>query len=154
MPPPDSTPSSSSNAGRELALRLLASETPNGSGDAGRIDAAERICAHASDGLSRWFGLYGSRALVTRALARAQADHPSLGAVTFAGEPSPHLIGVPDGARAHGVDATMDGIVEMLAVLFDLIGRLIGEDLATSLLEQRYRPSPGAENAHQTVKEP
>jgi hypothetical protein len=154
MPPSQSSSSPSSDAGQELARRLLARETPKEAVDAGRIDAAERVCAAVSEGLTRWFGLYGGRVLVTRALARARADHRSLGVVSLASEPSPQLVGLAESARAHGVNTTIEGIEAMLAALFDLIARLIGEDLATSLLEQRSTPPATTKDAHQTVKKP
>ncbi len=133
---PQASLSPLSDVAREIANRLFARELAGTSDDAARVAAAERICLRVSEGLSRWFGTFGSRALIARALVRAQASHPALAAVTSADEPAPCLSGLAESARAHGAQAATDGVITLLAALADLIGRLIGDDLAASLLDQ------------------
>lgn len=172
MPIPPSTPS---DAACDVANRLFARETHGAADEVALIRAAERICDNVLNGLSRWFGPYGSMALFTRALVRARANYPSLAALTTASGQSPCLIGLDEAARTHGAKAVADGVVAMLATLVDAIGRLIGDDLATSVFEQSttVQPSsspvrgPGADRTyhlpsaantpvdeHQTMKKP
>ena len=73
---------------------------------------------------------------MTRALARAVAEHPALAKVTVDSTRTPCLVGLADSAVAYGPQATLAGAVEMLAALASLIGRLIGDDLASTLLEE------------------
>ena len=42
----------------------------------------------------------------------------------------------PEAAGTHGVDAAIEGWVALLTGLLDLLGRLIGEDLAVKLVSQ------------------
>jgi hypothetical protein len=120
-------------AAREIA-RELTHELRGATTDSARVEAAERTCARVSDGLSRWFGAYGSRALFSRALKSAQLGNPSLRAVTVAD--SPCVTGLAEAVTAHGGKATADGLVAMMTALADLIGRLVGDDLGIRLFEQ------------------
>lgn len=104
-------------------------------GDAAVLDSSERIAACVPDALARWFGPYGSLALVARALAIAEAEHPALSGVTAASGSSPRLLGLGEAVRTSGSAATAQGIVTWLAALLELLGRLIGDDLALMLLE-------------------
>ena len=107
------------------------------SGEAAAPAAAERLCTRTFAGLSRWFGPYGSNALIARALARAQSWHPALDGVTLKSQPSSFsLAGLAEGARRDGAALVGEGVVALLATLCDMMARLIGEDLAFSLLEQ------------------
>lgn len=114
-----------------LARELLADADP-----AALVAAAERVGARVADGLARWFGPYGSRALVTRALARAQAHHPALAGVRVTEGAAPRLTGLAEGAGAHGGRAVADGVLALLGSLSEALGLLIGDDLAASLLAQ------------------
>ena len=105
------------------------------SDDGALVGAAERICVRIADVLSRWFGAYGSRALIARALTRAKADHPQLAAMNVAPAPGECLTGLAESARTHGARATAEGIVGLLAALAGAIGRLIGDDLTVNVLE-------------------
>lgn len=92
-------------------------------------------------GLARWFGAFGARALLARALAAAQAHHPALSAVSVlpadpGTPPSSYVTGIAESERAHGGEPTADAVVAMVACLMDLMGRLIGEELAMTVLEQ------------------
>lgn len=98
-----------------------------------------------ADGLSRWFGNYGSAALVTRALARTRAEHPVLDSVVLRLDRSPWIAGLADGGESHGATAVAEGLVAMLAALADAMSRLIGEDLTSRLLEQSIAASPAGD---------
>jgi hypothetical protein len=115
--------------------------------DVALLAAAERICMRVQDGLSRWFGPYGSMALVNRALTRAQSEHSALAAVTLSSAHAPRIVGLVESSQAHGAAATVDGIVSMLAALADIIARLIGDDLAINILEQSITVSSASVTA-------
>jgi hypothetical protein len=95
-----------------------------------------RAGRHLSAELSRSVGSYGYYALLARALAAARADHPVLRAVRVVAAPTPELAGLADAARAHGAGAAVAGAEAVLATLIDLLGRLIGDDLAVTFIDQ------------------
>jgi hypothetical protein len=131
-----------SSAARELAIQLL---TREGSGPprSDAADAPDRVCAGVSDELSRWIGRDGCRALFARALATAQADggHPVLDLVRVSTGSVSCLDGLAEGAARCGSDAATAGATAILSALIELLGHLIGEDMALSLLAQTA-PSP------------
>ncbi len=104
------------------------------------LAAAELLCASIAHGLALWFGAAGSRALVKRALARVQPDHPSLVSVTVVlrKEPpsAPCLTGLADSARIHGATNVAVGFVALLDALSDALCRLLGTELGVRILEQ------------------
>jgi hypothetical protein len=85
--------------------------------------------------LSRWFGPYGYHALLARALADARTAHPALRVVRVGPAPAPELEGLEDAARAQGAAAAVAGVEAVLAALIDLLGRLIGDDLAMTFID-------------------
>ena len=143
--------SSPSEPSREIARRLVAREVGSETDDAALLASIDRVCGRVADSLTRWFGPYGALALLTRALARAQSVQPSLAEISVNRSASPSLNGFADSAKAHGVQTTADGAIALLAVLTDLIGRLIGTDLALNLLEQSAPHSSTPGNDHQKV---
>ncbi len=163
--PSQGVPSRTSSSLRAAARRLLAREL----GGELRVDAAEaREIAAAAEGLvarvtgalSRSFSSYGAIALVSRALTRAQATHPVLSTVTLRAADGAGVAGPIDRsatvgglmASAHtaGASAILEGATVWLAELADLLGELIGDNLARTILEQSATarddraPSPGA----------
>jgi hypothetical protein len=114
--------------GRAAAVAQEASHGP--------LAVAEMVGRQLATTLSRWFGPYGYHALLTRALADALRSHPALGAVRVKSPTDPAIVGLADASAAHGIDATMEGVTTLLATMVDLLGRLIGEDLAMNLMEQ------------------
>lgn len=133
MPPTSPTASA-------LALRLLASARAGAAPHAGRdapdsVEAAARVGRHLAVELSRSFGPFGYHALVTRALVEARTAHPVLRAVQVGAPPAHDLDGLTDAARAHGAGAATAGVAAVLAALIDLLGRLIGEDLAVTFID-------------------
>jgi hypothetical protein len=136
---PNSPPPS--DAALALAQRLFVREVPPNSADAIVVAGAVRICTRVADGLTRSFGPFGSLALLARALARAQTDHPALNGVAYNSVQLPVIAGLEASAELHGAQAVADGTIAMVARLTDAIGRLIGEDIAIKLLEQSITPS-------------
>jgi hypothetical protein len=122
-----------------LARRLLArAGTPTDAGHAPRepVAAAEWVARALAAELSRWLGPYGYHTLLARALADALHAHPALAAVRVRAPSDPTLEGLADAARTHGSDAVADAAAGLLAGVVDLLGRLIGEDMAAGLLER------------------
>lgn len=132
-----------SGTARELAGRLLATggqAPPSSTEVPSQVPAAARVGRLLAVDLSRWFGPYGYHALLTRALARARLEHSVLLQTVHVGPPSaPYLNGLEDAAQAHGVAATTAGVAAVLTALIDLLGRLIGDDLAVMLIDQTLR---------------
>jgi len=125
-----------SRTAEELARRLLARDEPGEDAPDTVAAATERVCRRVSANLSRWFGIDGTNAVFARALARAQAEHPALANVRISRESAVCLEGLAESAHIHGADATADGVAAILTALIELLGRLIGEDIAMRLVEQ------------------
>jgi hypothetical protein len=128
-----------SPAARSAAIRLLArgraaAEAQEGSPDP--LAIAEMVGRQLASTLSRWFGPYGYHALLSRALAVALPTHPALGAVRVHSPTDPILVGLAEAATIHGTEATLEGVTTVLAAIAELLGRLIGDDLAMNLMEQ------------------
>lgn len=137
-----------SPAARLVADRLLsrgraAVEAEGGSRDP--LAVAEGVGRQLASTLSRWFGPYGYHALLTRALAEASRSHPSLEAVRVPGPADPTLVGLADAAATHGMDETMQGVITILATVVELLGRLIGDDLAMDLMDQAMPDATAAD---------
>lgn len=117
---------------------------------ADHVAAAERIFRALSGELSRWFGPFGYHALLTRALVKSRGEHRVLADVHVRSATEPWLAGLPEAAQLHGAEAATEGVATLLAALIDLLGRLIGEDLAVNLVSQALTSrapegDPGAE---------
>jgi hypothetical protein len=100
--------------------------------------AAARLCAQLSAGLGRWIGSEGYRALLDRALALARAEHPALGSLSYDRGEQPVT---PADVRAHGPSKVAAGMVALVATLIELLGRMVGEEMAVRLVEQTGKPS-------------
>lgn len=122
----------------ELARQLLTNEAGGDASAAATIAAAQRTFVLVTRGLSRWFGPFGAQVLVTRALGTARAQHSVLADVSMT--ETAGLTGLDEVILVHGVDAISDGIVGVISALAELLGRLIGDDLATSLINQSLNP--------------
>lgn len=126
-----------SAAAIEAARRLWARD--------GKVTAPEeiaaevdRVCAQLDAGLARWVGSEGYRVLLDRALGLARAEHPALSNVSCRG--GDELV-VTAAVRAHGAAEVAAGMVTLLATLIDLLGRIIGEEMAVQVLERARTPS-------------
>jgi hypothetical protein len=95
-------------------------------------DACERICG----ALTRVLGATGSRALLTRALSQAQAEHPALENVVMSSSHDVRLQGVATASAANGEPAVVAGLETVLSALLANLGRLIGRDMVARLVAQ------------------
>ncbi len=136
MPPAQSSHLRPSEASSELALRLFAGRLQGNEGDDALGREAESVCESVVDGLARTVGRYGAITLFRRALTRAQVEHPALRHITINSGNPPCIQGLAASVRLHGATAANEGVVAVLAVLTDVLARLIGADLAVMLIEQ------------------
>ena len=133
---------------RDTAHRLIAREHAAGGASADAVVVAERALRRLSGDLVGWFGPLGANALVTRALAQARAENPALAAVSVGGPAAPYLDGIAESGRVHGAAATAAGAADVLGWLVHLLGRLIGDTLATTLVEQGGRSDSAGRGTH------
>ena len=138
-------PNSRDRPARQIVRRLINSRSSDGKDG----DAAVRAAAgdHLYRELSRWVGPDGCHALFTRALAEARAEHPPLGQIQLRPGTDPYVGGVAETVVAYGDTATAKALESMLVHLVELLGRLIGDDMATKLIE---RSSFASERANLT----
>jgi hypothetical protein len=101
--------------------------------------------------LSRWLGPGGCRALLERALNRAGQEHPVLGELAVISKSAPTIELVDDAVQAHGSKVVVAGLTTTLVQLFELLERVIGNDLTLTLAE-RITDGPSSETTGDEVK--
>ena len=134
---------SSDDVPNTLARRLIEKELTATSGDGAA--AASHLVERVYVGLARSFGPYGALALVTRAITREQNDHPALASIVVNAGVSPHVTGLMTARTAEESVAITEAAIAVLDSLHKSLIRLIGDDLAATLLAQRDAarvPSP------------
>jgi len=125
---------------------LLGREGIPGDGEQRGVgDALQRMCARMCCNLRDTMGDDGCTALLARALARTEAAHPALMSIRRISRGTISLDRVVDGVEAHGVAAVTAGIEALLIALIEILGRLIGEDMAIRILELG-EPRPARSN--------
>lgn len=129
---------SPSAAATDAARRLWARIAGDASVPDGVPASAERMFADLRNGLGRWIGAEGYRVLVGRAMVLARAEHPALSGLSCLGGDQPATTAA---VRAHGAGEVSVGLTALVAVLIELLGNIIGEDIAVHLVEQTSIPS-------------
>jgi hypothetical protein len=86
--------------------------------------------------LARWVGFDGCHALFSRALVQARDEHPFLDTIQLQARSSPYLAGLTEAVAQHGTAKTAEALEAVLAILIELLGRLIGEEMTTNLIER------------------
>jgi hypothetical protein len=124
------------SSARYTARRLVDSRRPERTGPDVAARAAASACEHLYRELSTWVGPDGCHALFTRALAQAQAEHSALGQIQLRARSEPYIDGVAATIMAHGDAATAEAFESVLVHLVELLGRLIGDDMAMKLIER------------------
>ncbi len=130
------TPSSgTTDAARRLWARLAGDthEPVEIARVAGQLGAQLRL------GLGRWIGVDAYQALLERAAVTARTTHPGLDGVSCLGEDSAVTLAA---VRVHGSAAVVDGLVALVALVIELLGRIIGQEMARHLVEQCGAPPP------------
>ena len=122
-----------SPAATEVARRLWQGAVGDSNTPEDVAVAATRMCTELRVGLTRWVGAMGYRALLDRALLLARAEHPALGSLSCHGGDEPVTTAA---VRAHSAAEVATGMVALVAALVELLGRILGEDMAVRLVEQ------------------
>jgi hypothetical protein len=86
--------------------------------------------------LSRWLGPEGCRALVERAMNRSSEDYPALGTLEVVTHSAPAVAGLDEAIQAHGASIVSAGLNSTLIQLFEILERVIGDDLTKTLAER------------------
>lgn len=135
------TPSRNQSPAGQITRRLIRARQSDAKGG----DTAARTAAAACDNLyrelSRWVGPDGCHALFTRALAETRTEYPALAQVQLRARSEPYIDGVAETIMAHGDPATAEALESMLVRLVELLGRLIGDDMAMKLIERSLTQS-------------
>jgi hypothetical protein len=121
---------------RQLAKRLVDRETGMGNSKTTRASAVALAGEGLYRALSRWIGSDGCHALFTRARAQEQPANRALESLQLSPRHDPYITGVEESIEEYGNDATADAIESMIVGMIELLGRLIGVDMATSLIER------------------
>ncbi len=135
---------------QQLARRVIERERPDSDQQIDRASAAALAADEMYAALSRWVGAEGCHALFARARRDAENRHPPLARLSLQPHRSPYIGGLADSVEAHGPAATAEAIEAFLAGMIDLLGRLIGLDMATNLIERSL--SASVENVASTDK--
>lgn len=127
----------------DLASRLLRCEGLSDSSDSEAVAAAaDRVLRSLESGLGRWFGSEGFHALLLRALDRARPDYPALARVSprfDEGAAAAHsLDGLFDELRYRSPEESRSAFAAVVASMIALLGRLVGDDVATRLVAQSW----------------
>jgi hypothetical protein len=120
----------------QIARRLISRRRSEPSGAETPARAAAAACDHLYRELSRWVGRDGCHALFARALSEARTDDSALEGIHLRAGSDPYVEGIAETIMAYGDPATAEGLESMLVRLVELLGRLIGEDMAMVLLER------------------
>jgi hypothetical protein len=126
---------------REIAGRLISSRRSERKGGETAARAAAAACDNLYRELSRWVGSDGCHALFTRALADTRIEYPALAQIQLRARSEPYIDGVAETIMAHGDPATAEALESMLVRLVELLGRLIGDDMAVKLIERSLASS-------------
>jgi hypothetical protein len=106
--------------------------------------ATDRALGQLHAGLVRWVGSAGYTALASRSLVIAAADQPVLRGLSGLGRDGP---AIQAAAQEHGVGQLRKGLMLLIATLIDLLGHIVGEEMAIHLVEHAStRALPGDRN--------
>lgn len=98
---------------------------------------ADRTQAELRRNLQRWIGAEGYRALLDRAVRLTIDDHPVLGELARPEGNPPVAASRLEAYGAEAIaEAIAEGMVALVATVTQVLGRIIGEEMAVQLLEQ------------------
>ena len=129
-------PSRDESATRQIARRLIDSRRTEPAGANTPTRAAAEASGHLYQALSRWLGSDGCHALFSRAHAQARTEHAALEHIQLRARSEPYIDGVAAAIMAHGDPVTAEALEAVLVHLIELLGRLIGDDMALKLIER------------------
>jgi hypothetical protein len=128
--------STASPAVRDLARRLLAHEAARAHAPDGRVEAAGRVLEELRVRLSKLMGVVGFSTLLSRAVALAKAEAPSLESVQVRTDGTLEDFGPAGQDEAPGTRASR-GVV-LIAHLLELLVTFIGAPLTLRLLRDAF----------------
>jgi hypothetical protein len=128
-----------SAAATEVARRVWTRDAGDLSAPEEATAAVERVCAQLQVGLARWVGSEGYRALLARVLERVRVEHPALNDLSCMGGDQPEIAAA---VRAHGAAAVAAGVVALVVTMIELLGRVVGEEMAAELVRQAGTAGP------------
>jgi len=104
--------------------------------------ALQRTCVRITTNLRDALGDDGCDALLARSLARTEAQHPALRDIRRIHSNGIHLDNVAASVDQHGIAVVTNAIAALLTALIDTLTRLVGEDMALSLLDHNPPRTP------------
>jgi hypothetical protein len=122
-----------SSLARSAAERLWARAASDTTVPEGVVAAAELLCARLRTELGRWVGADAYRVLLDRALGLARMEHPALPDLSCLGDDEAATTNV---VETHGTAEVRDAMLTLLTALIELLGRVIGDEMAVHLVEQ------------------
>jgi hypothetical protein len=127
----------------EFARSLISSRTTSvDDRELAGAAAAHEVSEQLYVALSHWVGIEGSFALFHRAMSSARLDHPALRCILLNARSDLLMEGVGDAVHLHGESTVVESLATLLAGVIDLLGRLIGDDMAATLVEQATQSRP------------
>ena len=123
-------------ATRDLAQRLIALEVARDECPGAPFGGAIRVCDRLRLSLSKLTGVAGFRSLMSRALALAKAEVPSL--ATAQVQPDGSLERLDGTGRDQGASASGEAGVPVVAHLLGLLATFIGEPLTLRLVHDDW----------------
>ena len=120
---------------RELTRRLVARAAAQGGAADSVALAVHAAVEHTYHELARSVGAAGSRALLVRAVAQAQVEHPLLKELRIGRDSEPGVDGVGDLVQAKGAAAVSAGLEALLEAVLGLLGRLVGDEMVPRLVD-------------------
>ena len=126
-----------SAAARELARQLLERETAGATEIATLGAAMQQAWTQVSENLRLTVGDEGYRALLSRALARAEPAQPLLKHIHRSDAAGIHLEVVP-AVEGHGVATVRAALLSLFAALVDILSDLVGADMVRHLFISEY----------------
>ena len=106
--------------------------------------ALQRTCVRVTTNLRDALGDDGCDALLARSLARTEALHPALRDIRRIDSKSIHLDNLAASVDQYGVAVVTNAVAALLTALIETLTRLVGEDLAVSIIDQNPRTPRGA----------
>jgi hypothetical protein len=121
---------------QDLARRLLAFEAKHLNSSDARVDVAVQVIEELRMRLIRFAGVDGFRSLLSRALALAKAEVPSLNIVHVGADGSLEGFDGIEGSEGAGT-ATQAGII-LVAHFLELLVTFIGEPITLRLVRDKW----------------
>lgn len=128
----------SNSSGADVARHLLNRASQQNGETTDLFGAADEIFRRLHADLSRWFGVEGYEALVARTIDRARMAHPSLRDAIVDARSESALVAMVGSLQSVELADAEEGLVVLLGTFINLLGRLVGDDMAIRLIMQGW----------------